>query len=186
MGWPKGKPRGPRKKVEPEEGEAATSVEPKGKQKWTMRAGNNWDTASEAEENPDRYHIPKELFPEGMDLQWITQTVYGQDMPQAVNAYFRTGWTPIHADDFDGRFGKMFPQDSSGYIKLDGMILCARPLELSIAAKRRDQQRAKEQIDLKEEAFRGGGIPATGADHPSALARNRITRSMERIEIPKD
>lgn len=190
MGWPKGKLRGSRKRVEvlPDVGEPRPTrgaSAPKSK-KWTMKAGSNWDTASEVDDNPDRYHIPQELFPEGMDLQWITQTVAGQEMPQLVNAYFRAGWTPIHVEDFDGRFNQLFPGDGAGYINLDGQILCARPLEMSIAAKKRDQQRAKEQISLKEQAFRGGDLPISGVDHPSARAVNRISRTMERIEIPKD
>lgn len=195
MGWPRGKPR---KKLDEVDGpsivpeadhrestEAPERFTKSQKKAWRMVAGNNWDSAVEGEENPDRYHIPKDMFPAGMDLQWCTQTIYGQEMTQRINGFFRTGWTPVHKDDFDGQFAA-YPTDNSGFVKVDGMALCARPLELSIKARNRDKRRAEEQIQLKEAAFKGGEIPATGANHPSALATNRISRTMERIEVPKD
>ncbi len=180
MAWPKGKPRGPRKPLE-----AIAAIEPASKKTWTMKAGNNWDDAQEGGESPDRYHIPQDMFPEGMDLQWNTQSIYGQKMNQHIGHWVRVGWTPVHCTDFDGRF-KNFSSDEEGFVVLDGMALCARPKELSDKARRRDAANAREQITLKEQAFRGGEIAATGANHPSALATNRISRTMERIDIPKE
>lgn len=166
--------------------EARAASKPAEKKSWAMKAGNNWDNATPADESPDRLYIPREDFPEGMDLLWATKTIYGQEQTRRLNGFYRTGWTPVHADDFDGRFANRFSQDESGYVVHESSILCARPLSISIAAKKREETRAKEQIAIKEQAFKGGEIAATGADHPSARSFNRISRTMERVEIPKD
>src|SRR5262245_21113804 len=202
-GWPRGKKRGPRipkvEEVMPSGSEVSAVIEEQpaldrplmratakpAKKVWQMKAGNNWDSAQIGEENPDRYYIPSDQRPEGMDLQWNTCTIYGQEMSQHINSWVRSGWTPIHRDDFDGLYRHM-PADDAGFIKLDGMALCARPEEFSRKARARDVAKAREQISLKEQACRGGEINATGANHPSALAHNRITRSMERIEVPQE
>lgn len=156
------------------------------KQTWTMKAGNNWDNAVEVEDSPDRLAIPPELIPEGMALEFKTRSVLGQEQQQRLNGYFRAGWTPVHAEDFGGRFANMWSRDDSGYVVYEACILCARPLALSIKAKKRELAKARDQIALKEQAFKGGEIAATGADHPTAKGFNRISRTMERIEIPKD
>jgi hypothetical protein len=156
------------------------------KPKWQMKAGSNWDNAVYTEENPDQFNIPKGDFPEGMDMQWCTETVFGQDVGR-LPKFQRSGWTPVHASDFDGRFdGKWTAKGADEYIRKDGLVLCARPMEISIAARVRQAKAAKEQLALKAEAFTGGQISATGANHPTALATNKISRSIERIDIPTE
>lgn len=160
--------------------------QPKSTQRWTMKAGSNWESPSTADEVEDKFHIPREDFPEGMDLFWATRSIWGQEQNQRLNLHYRAGWTPVHKEDFDGRFANRFSVDDSGYVVQESSILCARPLELSIAARERNERRAKEQISMKEQAFKGGDVGATGGTHESAKAIARISRSMERIEIPKE
>lgn len=193
-----GRPKGSKNKstlrmeaaMQPPEVESVVGVvkksAPAGKQKWTMRAGNNWDSAVEFEENPDKLKIPRDMVPEGMSLEWKTRSIWGQEQKQSLNADFRAGWTPVHREDFDGRFADIWAHDDSGYVVYEACILCARPSELTEKSRKREKRRADEQLAIKAEAFRGGEINATGANHPSALASNRISRTMERIEIPKD
>ncbi len=201
MAWPKGQPRskpetalpGPVDFEEaplpsPAEVAAALRAPAKvaGKPRWAMKAGNNWDGAVLEDDLPDRFHISRDQFPEGMDLQWVTETVFGQNM-QRLQKFEKAGWTPVHASDFDGRFaGRWTPKGSDEYIKDGGVILCARPLEISLERKRQEKSKAVEQVRLKEQAFLGGGIDATGANHPSAKNFNHISRSRERISIPED
>jgi hypothetical protein len=151
-----------------------------------MKAGNNWDGAVMEEELPDRFHIPRDQFPEGMDLQWVTETVFGQNM-QRLTKFEKGGWTPVHSTDFDGRFdGIWTPKGSDEYIKEGGVVLCARPIEISLERKRQEKNAAIQQIRMKEQAFLAGGIDASGANHPSATKFNHISRTFERIDVPKD
>ena len=70
---------------------------------------------------------------------------------------------------------------------MDGLVLMARPKEINDAARRRDNLKAREQVQIKEKALRGGDLPVSlDASHPSAVRQNRINKSMERIEVPKD
>lgn len=172
MAWPKGVSR---KKPEAEK-----------PPQWTMKAGNNWDGAVLEDDLPDRFHIPRDQFPEGMDLQWVTETVFGQNM-QRLAKFEKGGWTPVHASDFDGRFdGIWTPKGSDEYVKEGGVVLCARPIEISLERKRQEKNAAIQQVRMKEQAFLAGGIDASGANHPSATKFNHISRTIERIDVPKD
>ena len=200
MAWPKGQPRTPKTalpgpvvlETETSASEHApappvrASAKATGKPQWTMKAGNNWDGAVLEDDLPDRFHIPKDQFPEGMDLQWVTETVFGQNM-QRLAKFEKAGWTPVHASDFDGRFaGRWTTKGADEYIKDGGVILCARPIEISLERKKQEDNRAKQELRMKEQAFLGGGIDASGANHPSATRFNHINRTVERIDVPKD
>lgn len=156
-----------------------------------MKAKPNWDDIDEMafSENPDRLHIDRSMIPEGMDLQWVTDSVFGQSMPQHRADFEKRGWTPVHQDDFDGQFNGMWmAKDAPGEIKVDGLVLMARPLELSRRARLIDRRKANEQIQIKEAALRGGELPGVTLDaqHPNAVNSNRINKSFERLEVPKD
>jgi hypothetical protein len=157
-----------------------------------MKAKPNWVDLSGDEnssESPDRLHIDRSLIPDGMDLQWVTISVFGQAVPQRRADFEKGGWTPVHQEDFDGQFNGMFmPKDADGEIVVDGLVLMARPLELSKKAKLRDRRRANETIQIKEAALRGGELSGVTLDgrHPTAVNSNRINKSIERISIPED
>jgi hypothetical protein len=154
-----------------------------------MRAKPNWESVdTTTDDNADKLHIDRSLIPEGMDLQWVTTSVYGQDVPQHRSTFERKGWTPVHQDDFDGQFDGMFmAKGAEGEINNDGLVLMARPLEMTKASKRKERAAALEQVAIKEQALRGGDLPiGLDATHPSALRTNRVNKTMERIEVPKD
>ena len=177
----KRKPGRPRKN--PEETPA-----PK-KKTWAMKAKPNWEEIDyDASESPDRLHIPPEMVPEGMSLQWVTTDVYGQ--PQSLHRanFEKRGWTPVHQSDFDGRFDGMFmPKGMEGEVRVEACVLMARPAELSKKASRADKRRAMESVMIKENQLLGGDLPnVSAADHPSAVRSNRINKTVERIQIPED
>lgn len=187
MAWPKGKPRGPRKPVEP--GMEAAPPSFSKPSRWTMKAGANWETATDETEDVDKLAIPKDMIPEGMDMQWVTHSVLGQEMPQQRRRFEIKGWTPVHPEDFDGRFnGRWTPKGDRGEINYNGLVLMARPKELSSRAKARDRAAALEQIAIKEAALKGGALDGVTLDagHSSARQFNHINRTIERIEIPKE
>jgi len=158
--------------------------------KWTMKAGNNWDNVEdfETDDNPDRLHIPRNEIPDGMDMLWVTDSVYGQPVPERRAQFEKKGWTPVHQVDFDGRFdGRWMLKGREGEIKMDGSVLMTRPLELSIRAKQRERRAALEQVAIKEQAITGGDLNTSlDSRHQSALKSNRINKSYERIQIPED
>lgn len=175
-----GRPRNP-VSTEPEK------VPPKHK----MKAKPNWEDIPEdmSEDTPDRLRVDRALIPEGMDLQWVTTTVYGQPVPQRRADFEKRGWTPVHQEDFDGQFdGMWMPKGAPGEITVDGLVLMARPLELTRRAKIRDKREADSRVHIKEAALMSGDIPGVTLDAQarSAVQSNRINKSFERIEIPKD
>lgn len=157
---------------------------------WTMKARPNWDDIDPedfSEETPNRQHIPRHLIPDGMDMMWVTDTVLGQPFAEHRAGFEKKGWTPVHPEDFDGQFRGMFgPKAAEGEIRLEGQVLMARPLHLSLAAKKRDRRNALEQVAIKEAALTGGDMRGVTLDtgHESALRSNRINKSVERINIP--
>jgi hypothetical protein len=181
----KRRPGRPRKVVVEREalrGETATP-------KYKMRAKPNWEEIDpNAQDTPDRLHIASELIPEGMAALWVTDSVYGQPVPQHRAEFERKGWTPVHQDDFSGQFDGMFmPKGAPGEIKADGLVLMMRPAELSVKSIREDKLRAIEQVQIKEAAMRSGDLPISlDARHSSALATNRITKTLDGAFIPGD
>ena len=165
--------------------------EPPAHTRHKMKAKPNWeeeDIGGLPDESPDRLGIHPDLVPEGMSLQWVTDSVYGQQMPQHRARFEKRGWTPVHQEDFEGVLDGMFmPKGMEGEIKVDGMVLMARPVEMTRKANLADRRKAQDVIRIKEQALRGGDINTSlDSQHPSALNTNRINRTMERVEVPSD
>lgn len=154
-----------------------------------MKAKPNWEgIEADAVDTPDRLRIDPAMVPDGMSLLWVTDSVYGQGMPQHRGKFEKSGWTPVHGSDFDGQFDGMFtPRGHDGEINADGLVLMARPKQLTDRAKKLDKQRAYEQVAIKEAALRGGDLPDISLDskHSTALRTNKINKTIERIEIPE-
>ncbi len=195
MAWPKGKPRKPVADAAPGGGTGGEpalreplKARPTGVGRYKLKAGANWETNDIGPaEGIDRFHIPREDIPEGYDLQWVAVSVMGQDMPRERGSFERTGWTPVHQSDFDGKFdGRWMPKGQDNEINQGGQVLMARPLEISLKARARELRAAQEQVRVKEQALYAGDLPITGADHPSARKFNQVSRSVERIAIPED
>ncbi len=191
-GWPRGKPRGPRQSREAPPVVAGRLVAdaPSKPHRWTMKAGANWETNDmDVVEGVDKYHIPPEDIPEGMSLQWVADSIFGQPQPLNRAKFEKKGWTPVHPEDFGGIYdGRFTPKGSNKEINVDGLVLYARPKEITDRARAREKQAALNQVRLKEQALTGGDNPNITLDprHPSALRNNRINRTMERLEIPRD
>jgi hypothetical protein len=161
-----------------------SKAEPK---QFKMKVKPNWeDMEATDDDTPDRLRINPNLVPEGMSLQWVTDSVLGQATPQHRADFEKRGWTPIHQEDFNGVYDGMFmPKGASGEINVEGLVLMARPTQLSEKAHNLDRRRANEQVHIKEASLRGGDLPiGLDSQHPSALRTNRINKTVERISIP--
>jgi hypothetical protein len=139
----------------------------------------------------NRMHIDKSEYPDGFDLQFVTKSIYGQEQSSHLAGFYRRGWEPVRGNDFEGRFdGRWTPPGHTGPIEIDGMILVARDARWSKKAKEDDMRKAQMALAIKEQQLRGGQIEGVGFDggsqHPSALALNKIRKSYERLQVPKD
>jgi hypothetical protein len=183
---PRGRPRKnplPVMEREPMREEVKTNV-------LKMRNQPNWDTVDpSAVGTPDRLFIDPNLIPDGYTLQWVTDSVLGQGVPQHRSEFEKTGWTPLHGDDLDGQFDGMFmKKGATGEINVEGLVLMIRPKQMSEKAQSIDRKKAYDQVRIKEQALTGGDLTNVTLDtrHPSAVASNKINRSYERIEIPNE
>jgi hypothetical protein len=132
-------------------------------------------------------HIDPKDFPDQFDLQWVTSEVFGQPTNRRMR-FEQRGWESVHGDDFDGRYdGRFMPAGHNGEIKMEGMVLMARPKAWSNKARQEDQRAAQQAVRVKADQLGAGQIPGvTGADHPSALRSNYLRKQVGRLEVPPD
>lgn len=157
--------------------------------RWQMKAGRWDDDALDlgGDEGVNALDIPKELHPDGITLQWVTRSVYGQEQTQHRAGFERTGWLQVYPEDFDGAFDGMFaPRGSKEPINKDGLDLVAKPTEMVEKSRRIEKRKAREQVSIKEQALYGGEMNAMGADHESARKFNHIRKTVERISVPEE
>jgi len=194
-GWPKGKPRKPVEKIA--EGLQEAIVTARGESAKVpmlgkMKARPNWDDdtiANVGEDGVDRLKIPDEIIErlarDGIALQWITRSVRGQHTPQEISKYTKGGWTPVHQSDFDGLLDGLFmPKGVDDVIGVEDAMLVARPLAIQQKAREAERRAARTPLAIKE-AELGQGINVPGGNHPSATRQNRISKTLERIDVPE-
>lgn len=195
MGWTKGRPRKLRIEATTAETEAPTrpvreplKAIPKVDPRTQMRARPNWDDYVVEDVAENELNIPRDSFPDGMDMQWVADSCLGQSLAKERAAFERKGWTPVHQSDFEGLFnGRWMKKGEEGEINYKGLVLMARPLEYSVKAKQQEYRKAREQVSIKEAALRGGDLPVTlDSQHSTAIRSNVINRSYERIQVPSD
>lgn len=133
----------------------------------------------------DRLHIPRDMFPEGIDFQWVADSVLGQPATHERMAYEVNAWEPVLPDMFDGRFDGVFmPKGHKGEINVGGLVLMWRPLELTLEARAEENAAARMVMRTEEAKMRGGQIEGVNpqildANNPAAKAKSFIRR--ERI-----
>lgn len=142
------------------------------------KADPKYSSLVEDDDNDDRLHIAKSEIPDGMDYQWVTDSILGQPAPQRRARFERKGWTPVPSPRHDGKF---MPKGFQGEINVDGLVLMERPLELSVRAKQRNLMKARDQVHAKEAQLTGGDIPGVTLDthHKSAVSKNKVNKSYE-------
>lgn len=148
--------------------------------------------ARSPDEAPDGYNdeddegyskIDRDLIPDGMDWQWVTDKVLGQPFPQRRSTFERKGWSPVPAERYDGRF---MPLGHNGEIRdeNDAAVLMERPMEYSQYARRKELRRNFDQVRAKESQLRGGDIGTTLDSHSQvARSRNMLNKSYEPLKV---
>lgn len=136
-----------------------------------------------------KLNIPASLIPEGFDLQWVTDSVWGRPEKQHRARFERQGWLSVLADDEIGSRlkGLFVGTGDDGEIIMDGLVLMARPLAFSMKAKQLDRRRAVERVQVKEHQLRTGNLSGITleTDHPTVLNSNVVRRSLDTIAVPQ-
>lgn len=137
------------------------------------------------DEDDDRLKIPMDLIPDGMEYQWVTNSVRGQDMGARRAQFERKGWEAVPASRHPGMWT---PKSFQGEIVYYDCVLMERPKEYSDRFREKDRQRARDQVRIKEAQLRGGDIEGVSLDtqHQTALRQNKVSKSYERVDIPED
>ena len=144
----------------------------------------DYDRQAALEEESDMLHIPPELVPDGMRYNWKTYSVYGQQQARRYGRYQATGWEPVPASRHPGLFT---PKGYEGDIEYDGLILMEKPEELCRQTEAREFQKARQQVQAKEQQLRGGDIGSKfDTQHQSARRATKISKAYERIDIPEE
>lgn len=113
--------------------------------------------------HPDRFHIPDDMKPEGVKLDWKKFSVYGQEDPYYIANMRAAGWEPMTHEDFPD----LVPEGYKGPVIKDGMMLMGMAEELykKLVAKR--EAGSRQQI-ADREAMLGmtpkGTAPRTTTD----------------------
>ena len=137
----------------------------------------------------DRFYISPNDIPEGVELQWVRWSSMGKADDPNVQAKTQAGWRPVCHGDIDGRFDNRYDNKKDGEpLTVDGSLgLFWMPKELYAKIKAREYKEARERVILKERDLKGGGMNVSlDATHPSAVSTNRIGKSFERLDIPKE
>lgn len=132
-------------------------------------------------------HIAQEMVPEGIDLQWVAETIHGEPVTglNSRSAYEMNAWEAVTPDMFQGRFDGMFmPRGYKGEIVVHGQVLMWRPLELTLEARREEAAEARNATAAIESKLRNGQLDGVKFDtqHPSARAITSVGH--ERVSTP--
>lgn len=133
----------------------------------------------------DKYHIPREMIPDGIDLQWNVDSVLGQAATQDRMSMEMQAWEPVTPDMWDGRFDGMFVRRGhQGEINVGGLVLMWRPLELTLEARSEELQVARQARYVEERKIQQGTPDGVNLDmlnpnHGSARAKTFLHK--ERI-----
>lgn len=125
----------------------------------------------------DRFFIADEDKPEGVDFNWKRFSVQGQEDPYYISNMRQQGWEPVDAEDMPN----LAPEGATGPIIKDGMILMARPMELTMQSRKELEALSKRQVTDREKQM---GIAPTGHAQRSEPA---ITKELMRpVPVEED
>lgn len=129
--------------------------------------------------------ILRKLGQEGWDLQWNVDSVLGRPETQARMAMEVQGWTSVTGLMWDGLFdGHFMPKGYAGELIVDGLVLQARPMELTLQARAEELRDARQARFVEERKLQQGtpdgiNLDMLNPNHGSARAKTFLNK--ERI-----
>lgn len=136
--------------------------------------------------------IIEKLHADGIDVQWVTDSVLGKEEPGMRQAFEINAWEPVTPDMWGGLFDGMYTKKGhQGEINYQGLVLMWRPMELTEEAKREEQAAQMGQLLAQQNMIKGGQLPGFKPgfepDHPAAVSRNILTRTVHApMDIPRE
>jgi hypothetical protein len=136
-------------------------------------------------ESMDPFELPPEFIAavraENYSLEWKSEYVYNQQQTPYLSKLMTNGhWTPVHNDRIPGRF----PGEPDEPIRHEGMILMERPLGLTSQARREDQMKARDQVNLRQKNW---GVSSKRPDYfdahtPEAEKHTLLRKTLEQAD----
>lgn len=121
--------------------------------------------------------ILHKLAMEGWDLQWNVDSVLGKAETQSRTAMERQGWASVTGLMWDGLFdGHYNAKGYAGEINVEGLVLQARPMELTKQARDEELRNARqaryvEESKIKQGTPDGVNLDMLNPNHGSARAK---------------
>jgi hypothetical protein len=103
----------------------------------------------------DKFHVDAADIPDGMSYQWIAVTVAGTEQRNSLAQFQQNGWESVPMSRYPGRYGpeKLAGKANHDPIIIDGLMLCERPIELTIEAREEEIGAARQLIRTRNEQF---------------------------------
>ncbi len=111
------------------------------------------------EDTGDKFHIPLEDIPDGMDYQWVALAVMGKIDARAMAMFAQNRWTPVplsrhphYGTDgglIDGQKGTRIGKETIQYedcIIREGMLLMERPMVITQFVRNNEKKKADDQV----------------------------------------
>ena len=108
------------------------------------RAAEIRNNTSDLDDGVDEFATPP--APDGWSYEWKRKSSMNMEDISHMNHVRRKGWTPVPVE----RHPEMMQLGAEGSIERKGMLLMERPEEITLDARRRDGQIAKQQVQIKE------------------------------------
>ena len=104
----------------------------------------------EVDEAKDFLHVPKELVPDGIAIEWKRKSVLNKDDKKHTSEVWRAGWRflPSNSDGFADYFTYFIAGDIFEY---EGLVLMYRPKTMSDSAKKEEARKAGALVQDKFE-----------------------------------
>lgn len=129
--------------------------------------------------------ILHKLAQEGWDLQWNVDSVLGKPDTQGRTAMERQGWTSVTGLMWDGLFdGHYNAKGYAGEINVEGLVLQARPMELTQQARAEENHAARMARHVEAQKIKQGtpdGINLDMLNPNHGSARSQTFLRSERI-----
>lgn len=132
-------------------------------------------------------HIPREMIPDDIDFQWVTDSIHGMPELQGRQSFEINGWEPVTPDMWGSRFDGMFmPKGHKGEINVLGSVLMWRPMELTLEAREEERGQAVAARIAIESKLRNGQLDGVSFDtqHPTVRAVTSVGRDGVAMPIP--
>ena len=138
---------------------------------------SNGEVHTNGQINDDKFHVPKNVIPDGMTYEYKAVTVMGNGELSQQSLYHQTNWRPVHHEMHPGVFGG---PGSKGAIVKEGLMLMCRAAVFTDMARRADQIRFNNEMASRRATFDASATKALEGATPNAI-RPKITSSITGI-----